>query len=303
MRSRTTLRPSADGLVFASPGLVMVVVVVFWGMGPPISKLITAPAVIAVMYRFWMSVPILFLMAWMGGHAPSRTTLRQTIWAGAAFGINLVFVFLTLGAAPVALLSVIAALQPGIILLIAGPFLGERPTIWHILWTLVGISGTVVVVLGGGSSFDVSPLGLTYALVSQAFFTVYFLLTKQVRSVHNIDSIEWMAGIVLWAAVAVTPWALAVSSAEDYRAVNGIDWLWLFFIIVFTGGLGHILMAWVHKYIEASRSSLYLLSMNIVAIGAAWIIHSEPLSVIQLGGGLVVFGAVAAVVSRPVRTV
>lgn len=277
----------------------MAAIIVFWGMGPPISKLITAPAVISVLYRFWLSVPILFVLAAARGHAPTWASTKRAGWAGAAFGINLVFVFLAINEAAVAVLSVMATLQPGLILLIAGRYLGERATVWHVFWTFVGIAGTVVVVLGGGDGFEVNARAIVYALTSQAFFTAYFLITKHVRSQHDIDSVQWMAGVVVFAALAVTPWALIASDADDYRAVNGMDWLWLALIIVFTGGLGHVLMAWVHRYIAASRSSLYLLSMNVVAIVAAWLIHDEPLGWIQVGGGVVVFAAVAAVVSRP----
>lgn len=280
-------------------GTALAFVILVWGLGPTISKLITAPAVISVLYRFWMSVPLLYLFAVMRGARPEWSTIRLGSVAGAAFGINLVFVFLTVNAGAVAVLSVFAAMQPGIILLIAGPFLGERPTLWHVIWTVIGIGGTAVVVATGGEGFDVSLTALIYAAVSQLFFTVYFLMTKRVRSRQNIDSVQWMSGVVIWAALAVTPWALLTSSAEDYRAIGGQDWLWLGFIIVFTGGLGHIVMAWVHRYVEASRSSLYLLSMNVVAIVSAWFIHDEPLTPLQMVGGLVVFAAVAAVVSRP----
>ncbi|MEL7158843.1 MAG: hypothetical protein AAFN30_19930, partial [Actinomycetota bacterium] len=55
--------------------------------------------------------------------------------------------------------------------------------------------------------------------------------------------------------------------------------------------------------IQASRSSLYLLSMHVVAIGVAWFIHDEPLAPLQLLGGFVVFASVAAVISRPPATV
>jgi len=274
-------------------------VILVWGLGPPVSKLITAPAVISVLYRFWLSVPILFLLATWRGVRPHWGSIRHATWAGAAFGINLVFVFLTINEGAVAVLSVFAALQPGIILLIAGPFLGERPTLWHIVWTAVGIAGTAVVVATGGDNFEVGLRALVYAATSQLFFTAYFLLTKRVRSQHDIDAVQWMAGVVIWAALAVTPWALLTSSKADHQAIGGLDWLWLALIIVFTGGLGHIVMAWVHRYVEASRSSLYLLSMNVVAIVAAWFIHDEPLSGLQIVGGIIVFAAVAAVVSRP----
>ena len=279
----------------------MAVIIVFWGFGPPISKLITAPAVVAVFYRFWISVPILFLLAAARGNRLRWSTARQTALPGAAFGINLVFVFLALGSTAVAVLSVVVALQPGFILLVAGRYLGERPKLWHIVWTVVGIAATSLVVLGAGSDVDASFVGVVYAVASMVTFTVYFVLTKRARSTaaDDVDPVEWMAGISLFAALAVTPWTLAVSTIDDYRSVDGIDWVWMAFIIFVTGIAGHVMMAWTHRYIDASRSSLYLLSMNIVAIGAAWFIHDEPLTPIQLVGGFLVFVAVAAVISRP----
>ena len=282
------------------PGLVMAAVIICWGLGPPISKLITAPPVIAVLYRFWLSVPVLFLLAAATGARPRLSTIRRAFIPGAAFGINLVFVFLSLQASAVAVLSMVTTLQPGFILLVAGPFLGERPRLWHVMWTLVGIGGTSVVVLGAGDQFEVTARGIVFAVAAMFTFTAYFLLTKRARTaVSDVSALEWMAGISLSAALAVTPWALLVSSGDDYRALEGADWIWLAFIIVVTGVAGHVMMTWTHRYIEASRSSLYLLSMNIVAIGAAWLIHDEPLTPIQLAGGVVVFAAVAAVISRP----
>ncbi|MEZ5410713.1 MAG: DMT family transporter [Acidimicrobiales bacterium] len=286
------------------PGVVLAVVIVVWGLGPPISKLITAPPVIAVLYRFWISFPILWLLSAASGHRLRWRTMRRCMLPGAAFGVNLLFVFMALKAATVAVLSVVAALQPGIILLVAGPFLGERPKLWHVAWTMVGIAGTALVVLGAGPTVHSTPLGVVYAVASQLTFVVFFLLTKQVRSADpGLHPLEWMAGVSLFAALAVTPWALATSSAADYRAVNGTDWLWMAFIVIVTGILGHVLMVWTHAYIDASRSSLYLLSMNVVAIAAAWPIHHEPLTLEQGLGGLIVFGAVAAVIRRPTAPV
>jgi drug/metabolite transporter (DMT)-like permease len=226
-------------------------------------------------------------------------SLRRAALAGAAFGINLVFVFLTLEHAAVAVLSVVVTLQPGIILIIAGPFLGERATGWHLSWTAVAIAATAVVILGAGGAVESDAIGVVFAVASMLTFTVYFVITKRVRSAHDVDAIEWMASVTLFSALIVTPWALLASDADDFRAIGGTDWIWLAFIIVFTGIIGHVLMTWVHKFIDATRSSIYMLAMNIVAVGAAWLIHDEPLTWVQIAGGVVVFGSVAAVVSRP----
>jgi drug/metabolite transporter (DMT)-like permease len=298
----TPAAPPAARTSSALPGLVMAAVIVCWGLGPPVSKLISAPAVVSVFYRFWLSVPILFTLAYLAGQRTSWVSLRRAALAGAAFGINLVFVFLTLEHAAVAVLSVVVTLQPGIILIVAGTFLGERATGWHLGWTAVAVAGTAVVILGAGGDVDSDALGVVFAVASMLTFTVYFVITKRVRSAHDVGAIEWMASVTLFSALIVTPWALIASDSDDFGAIGGADWLWLAFIIVFTGIIGHVLMTWVHKFIDATRSSIYILAMNLVAVAAAWPIHDEPLTWVQIAGGAVVFGAVAAVVSRPPAT-
>jgi drug/metabolite transporter (DMT)-like permease len=295
----TATAPPAARTSSALPGVMMAAVILCWGLGPPVSKLLSAPAVVSVFYRFWLTVPILFALAFFAGQRTTWTSLRRAALAGAAFGINLVFVFLTLEHAAVAVLSVVVTLQPGIILIIAGPFLGERATGWHLGWTGVAVAATAVVILGAGGEVESDALGVVFAVASMLTFTVYFVITKRVRNTYDVAAIEWMASVTLFSALIVTPWALVASDADDFRAIGGTDWIWLAFIIVFTGIIGHVLMTWVHRFIDATRSSIYMLAMNVVAVAAAWPIHDEPLTWVQMAGGAVVFGAVAAVVSRP----
>ena len=277
----------------------MAAVVVIWGLGPPLSKLITAPPLVSVSVRFWISVPVLWVVAYATGRRLSLRLLRSTVIAGILFGVNLAFVFSALQHASVAVLSVIQALQPGIVLLIAGRWMGERATRWHVIWTMVGVAGVAVVILGGGPEVRGDTLGILYAFASMLSFTAYYLLNRRVRSTTPIDPIQWMAGVTLFAGVAITPLALATSSPDDYRQLAGADWLYLGFVALVVGIVGHTLMSWVHKFTPAARSSLSLLAMNVVAIGAAWPLHDEPVTVLQALGGVVVLGAVAAVVTRP----
>ena len=116
----------------AVAGAVMAGVVVIWGLGPPITKLISAPALVGVSVRFWMSVPLVWVVTYAMGGRVTKEVLRRTALAGALFGINLAFVFSALHHSSVAVLAVIQTLQPGIVLLVAGRWLGERATGWHI---------------------------------------------------------------------------------------------------------------------------------------------------------------------------
>jgi drug/metabolite transporter (DMT)-like permease len=282
---------------------VMAAVVVIWGLGPPITKLITAPPLVGVSVRFWLSVPIVWTVTYATGGRVTKEVLRRTALAGALFGINLAFVFAALQHTSVAVMAVIQTLQPGVVLLVAGRWLGERATPWHIGWTAIGVLGVVVAILGGDPEVRGSAVGIVLCIASMLTFTGYYLINRRARSTTPISPMEWMCGVTLFAGLCITPIALAASSADDYRQLAGGDWIALLFVAIVVGIVGHTMMSWAHRFIPAGRSSLFLLAMNVVAILAAWPIHDEPVTWIQAAGFVVVLGAVAAVIRRPASVV
>ena len=283
------------------PLVALGLVVLSWGCGPVITKLITVSPLIGVTLRFAMSVPLLFALVAIRGGRVSLGTIRRTALPGIAFGINLIFVFATLQEATVAVLSVSMTLQPALLLLLAGPMFGERPTMAHVLWTIVGVGGAAAVILGAGGELRASPLGLVLALTAMLTFSVYFLATRLARSTSDVDPFQWMAGINLWSLLAAAVPAVFLVDGDDFQALDRRDVFWLLVLAYLTGVFGHVLMSWVHGYIQAARSSLYLLSMNLIAVALAWPVHDEPVTAVQLVGGLVVLGSVAAVVRLPTR--
>ena len=281
------------------PEMTMALVVVLWGLGPPLTKLITAPPVVGVLYRFVTAIPILFLLLAATGRRFTKESLRVTALPGIGFGVNLLIVFAAVQEATIAVLSVTVSLQPALVLIVAGRWMNERPTAYHVAWTLVGVGGTIIVILGAGDELRASALGVIYAVGALLTFTAYFLVTRLARADDDVDPVEWVTGINIWAVAIVAPASLVLTDRAGFAEFGGTDWIWLAIITLGTGVAGHVLMGWVHRYIEASRSSLYLLLMHPVAVGVAWPIHDEPVTLIQFLGGIVVLGAVAAVVKRP----
>ncbi|MFN0027073.1 MAG: DMT family transporter [Acidimicrobiales bacterium] len=281
------------------PGATLALIIIIWGLGPPISKLITAPPIVTASVRFWGSVPILFTITYLTGHRVTLDTLRRTAVAGALFGMNMILVFWALQHSSVTVLSMLMALQPGVVLVAAGRWLGERPTRWHIGWTVVGIVGVAIVVLGNSPEVEMDTIGLLAGAGAQLTFTGYYLRNRIVRTTSNMHPLEWMSGSTLFSALAVTPFALAFTSPSDFRLLDGPDWIYLAYTAGVVGIFSHTLMSWVHRFIAASRSSLYMLGVTVVGVLAAWPINDEPVTLQQLIGGLVVLGAVGAVVSRP----
>ena len=126
-------------------------------------------------------------------------------------------------------------------------------------------------------------------------FTGYFLASKHART-SDLSTVEYMAAIQLIAALVVTPLALIPHGAELPR---GEDWLWLMLVVIFTGVGAHLLVNWAHRYVDVSISSLMTLGVPVVAGPAAWIALGEALHPLQLVGGAIALGAIAAVVVHP----
>ena len=283
----------------ALPLLVMGLVVISWGLGPPISKLLTAPPMVSAFIRFGMSTPFLLLVLALRGRWLSRRVFFQTTLPGLSFGINMVFVFAAVQEVTISVMSVMMALQPAMLLAMVGPIFGDRVSVRQIVFTLVGVAGAAGVIMGAGGEFRASTFGLFLTAMSVLTFTVYFVLTRMARSTSAVDPIEWMAGINFWSFVAaVVPTLLLVSPSEFFE-FGGLDWLWIVIVAFVTGVFGHVLMTWCHGHIEVARSSLYVLAMHIVAVGTAWLIHGEPVTLMQFGGGAVVLFSVAMVIRTP----
>ena len=279
--------------------LALACVVFLYGTGPPITKLITAPAVPSMALRFWLSAPVLCVLAARSGHALSRPILRRTAVPGVLFGVNLPIVFVALQHTSVAVVAVTMALQPCVVLIVASRWMAEPTSRWHALWTGVGVVGAGIVIAGSSSAVRSDLFGLLAAVLSMLTFSGYYLMNRSARSTTPIDPIQWMAGVTVVASLTVIPIAAVTSHASDFRMLGEADWIYIVFLAMGIGVVAHASMSWIHKYVGASRSSLVLLSMNFVSACAAWPINGEAISPVQVVGGVVVVGAIAAVVSRP----
>ena len=279
----------------------MAVVVIVWGLGPPTTKLVSAPPLIGTFVRFGISSPLLLIVLAARRRVLSRKVFLATALPGLSFGINLIFVFSALQEATVSVLSTVVAMQPALLLVLAGPLFGEYPTGRQLAFTLLGVVGAVGVILGAGSAVGSSWLGVGFAALALVTFTLYFVLTRLARFENEVDPIEWMAGINIWSFLSTIVPILLLADRSDWAQFGGTDWLWISVVAFVTGVFGHVLMTWLHGHLEAARSSLYILTMHLVAVGLAWLIHDEPVTWLQGMSGGVVLLSVALVVTAPDR--
>ena len=115
---------------------------------------------------------------------------------------------------------------------------------------------------------------------------------------RDVPAIEYMTTVTLTAALVVTP--LALLSGERLGSLRLQDWGWLGLFLIAAQG-GHIMVAWAHRQVDVSISSLLILAEPVIAAVAALVFLGEPLTGLEIAGGLVVVASVAAIVRRASR--
>ena len=183
------------------------------------------------------------------------------------------------------------------ILLVAGRMFGERVSIRSLVFAGVSIAGVAAVVVGAGADSGASLHGDLLALAGLVTFTTYFLEIKRQR-MHGVPATSLLSGVMLTAAVVVTPYALLVSG--DLATLDHWDWLWLAALVLIPGTAGHGLMAWAQRHVDVTISSLLTLANPVVSTIGAWLIYDQVLSSLQVvGAALVLGGLVGVVVAAP----
>ena len=247
-------------------------------------------------YRLWMGSVIMIAVLAVTGRRLSWAIVRRAAFPGALFGVNLCFFFTALKLTSVADVLIIAALQPALTLMVAGPVFGERVTRHEVGWTAVSLSGVVLVVLGSSGTPVWSLQGDLWAVAALLAWTTYWLLSKRIR--EEVPALEYMTAVTVTAAIVVTPVALLSGQS---MAVRWQDLMWLILFVAVAQG-GHSLLAWSHVQMDVSISSLLILAEPVISVVAALIFLGEPLPALSIAGGLIAVSAVGVVIQRATRS-
>lgn len=280
---------------FGVPAVLLATVA--WGSGSVVTKMVTASGMSTVMVRLWLGVPIGLSLWALRRRWPTWASLRRCIPGGVLFGIHVSLFFSALKLTSVANVTFIGALQPVLVLLVAGRWLGETATPRLVALSAAAMGGVALVVYGN-EAVPGALLGDLLAVANIVVWTVFFVYTKKARD--HVEAVDYQATMTVIAALVVTPVALVLGA--EASQIDGLDWLWLIFVALVPGTLGHLLMNWAHRYVDATVSSLVILAVPVVAAAGAAVLLGEPITWLQAAGGAVVLAAIGAILVRSGHT-
>jgi len=266
-----------------------------WSCSNVFIKLTSTDGMTTSFYRLWFALPFLWPLALS---VPSIRRgldgqwLRASAGGGLLFGFHQILFFNSLKMTSVVNVSIIGALQPALVLLVAGPMFGERSTSRSLLWSLLAVVGTALVVAGSAGAPSWSPLGDALAVVNLFAFTAYFLFSKRIRGA--VGASEYVVGMTTVAAVVVAIAGLLGGHRLDQPVAR--DWPIFLFLALCSGTLGHVLTNWAHRYTPAFIMSIMMLATPVFAALGAHFVLEERLRIVQVVGGAVVLFSIGMVV-------
>ena len=272
--------------------------VVVWGASSVLIKQVEGLSGLGVAcYRIWLGAVVVTIVFVASGGRISRRLLRVSLWGGLTFTADLVLYFSAVHHTSIANATVIGALQPLLVLLVASRLFGERPRAAEIGWGAVAVVGTALVVLGGDGGGANGLEGDLLAVGALVAWTAYFVCSKTAR--QELTAFEYLTGMAIVAAVAVLPLPLLFEGTLG--TTNASGWLTIVYITLINGLIGHFLMAFAHGHVTLLTVSLLTLAIPVFAAAGAALWIDEPLTGLQVGGMAVVLASLACVSASAAR--
>ena len=290
--------PVVDRDRFALPSAILAVLV--WGASSALIKGIEGLGGLSVaVYRIWFGAALVTVAFVASGGRVTWDLLRRSVPSGLAFTADLILFFSAVQITSVANATVIGALQPVLVLAVAGPLFAERARSSELVWGAVAVAGTAIVVLGGDGGGANSLNGDLLAIGALVAWTAYFVATKAVRQV--LTPFEFLTGMAIVSALVTLPIPLLVDGVIESTDTRG--GLTIAFITVVNGLLGHFLMARAHGHVSLLTISLLTLAIPVIsaAVAAMWL--DESLTWLQVSGMAIVLVALALVSLSAARRV
>ena len=267
------------------------------GFSPIFARLSDLAPLASGFYRLAFAVPAIWLaIQASGGELQSPSTLAsgdriRLALAGFAFAADIAFWHLAIAQTTVLEATLLASTVPIMVTVVSVLFFGEKLKPLFIIGLAIALAGVATLALQRTGAVVTPPnrfIGGIFALLAASFFAAYLLLVANVRRQCSTGTIMFYTTLV--SALAMLPFAFALSPTILSGSLDG--WLILLALAVISHAGGQGLMTFALAHLPTSFSSMMGLMQTAVAAILAWILLSEPLTLMMLASGAAILAGI-----------
>ncbi len=291
--------PEGPGATDLGRGLIGAgIAVSAWSTGTILAKYIDMDGLAIGAYRF--GIFAVFIVLWMRARGTPFTlrVMRASAWGGLALGLDIALFFTAVKETSIVNATMIGALQPIVVGLVAARFFGERIRLKDAAWSLIALVGVFVIVAAPAAQEVTSLRGDLLATAAMFSWSAYFIASKQ--SKEALTPTEFTAGTSWWAAIICTPIGFGFGQDMSFPSITNLALILL--MAVSSGVIGHALMNWSLVRIPLWVGSTFTLLIPVFAALMAWVFLGESLNPTQGLAMAVVIGSLAAIVHNQAQT-
>lgn len=251
------------------------------------------------MWRFFFAIPILFVLVLL---IHKRLPVRPNKFifiAGSFFALNIAFWHWSLTITTVSNATFVVSLGNLFAGFVAWFLLKNKP---HMLWffaVVVALIGAAALTQGGGSGAKGVLQGDLLAVVAAVFVSFYVVVAKVARrSISGIEAIFWLTCVELFVFVFVVG-----LSGEAYFPESLQGFKIPIFLAIFAQVVGQGLIITGLGTTPAAIAGVLVVAQPVVASAIAWGRFDEPMTFLQIGGGVLILIAMYLANRRPLSKI
>ena len=240
------------------------------------------------MWRFIFAIPMLFILVLLiHKRLPVRPN-KYIVFAGTFFALNIAFWHWALVTTTVSNATFVVGLGNLFAGFTAWMILKDRP---HGLWFIavfIALIGAAALTQGGGDGGKGVLRGDLLAVVAAVFVSFYLVFAKVARrSISGIEAIFWLTCVELLVITSVV-----VISGENFMPQNiNVDYSGFYAplflaLVVQVAGQGMIITGLGHT--PAAVAGVLVVAQPVVASAVAWGRFDEPMTALQIAGGVLI---------------
>lgn len=286
-------RPVGSPAPVAAGVTAAVAATLFWASAAVLGKSIRAPTLVMLTWREIFAVSALGIFVLTTRHRFSAAELWASAPAAVLFAFHVIIFFASIQLTSVAIVVLIYALAPLLIMPLAAWQFGERPTPLVLLLALVSVGGIALVVANSDDHGSNPRLGVLISIVNVMAWVAFTFASKRVRS-RGVATLTWLV-VANVGALVFTSLGMVLGGHSLGQMHSG-DWWRVVALALVPGLVGHALMVWAYRSIDVSLASVIAIGEPVLGTAGAALFLGESLRPLQVVGVVVVCAAVGVVV-------
>ncbi|WP_108868019.1 DMT family transporter [Aquimarina aquimarini] len=215
-------------------------------------------------------------------------------------GINMLAFFEGLNLTTPISASVLMVTTPIIVLILAVIFLKEKIRILKIIGVLVGLSGTLLIILYGSGSSGTSAnpmLGNFLVFINAASYACYIIVVKKItQKYHPFTFMKWMYTIGF---IFVLPFGFSQLLDIQVDSIPLDGYLKIGYVILFATFGTYVLNIFAIKELKPTTVAVFIYLQPLLASTFAIALGKDELDIIKIGATFLIFVGVYLVTKKP----